>query len=142
MLIEPYKSFGAIQLGVTREQVRSSISSKVEAFQKWGSETLTDHFVELGILVYYDKDDRCEAIEVAEPSVPSFQGQHFVGRPFSHVREWFEKNDPETKVDPAGLTSLKFGVGIYAPGALKDPVDPVEGVMVFEKDYYDKHPAL
>lgn len=143
MIIEPYKSFGAIKLGMTRTEVRNAVSAKVESFKKLPTDTsLTDVFGSQNIFVYYDETDVCEAIEVADPSVPSFQGQHFVGKPFSHVREWFEKNDPETKVDPAGLTSPKFGVGIYAPSALKNPIDPVEGVMVFGKEYYEKNLAL
>lgn len=141
MQIEPYKSFGAIKLGMTRAEVRGAVSADVESFKKLPTDTsLTDVFTSQSIFVYYDENDVCEAVEVADPSVPSFQGQHFIGRPFSHLREWFEKNDEETIVDSAGLTSPKFGIGIYAPSALKNPIEPAEGVMVFDKDYYHKHP--
>jgi len=138
MAIEPYVSFGPLKLGMTRAEVRSSISATAEAFRKLpGDAALSDAFGSEGIYVYYDKDDVCEAVEVAAPSVPVLLGQHLVGRPFNRVREWFEKNDPGTAVDSAGLTSPKFGVGIYAPSALKDPADPVESVMVFREGYYD-----
>lgn len=138
MPIEPYVSFGPLRLGMTRAEVRNSISAAVEAFRKLpGDVALSDAFSSQGIYVYYDKDDVCEAVEVAAPSVPVLLGQHLVGQPFTHVRAWFENNDPETAVDSAGLTSPKFGVGIYAPSALKDPADPVESVMVFREGYYD-----
>ncbi|MDP4145812.1 MAG: hypothetical protein Q8936_15205 [Bacillota bacterium] len=36
-----------------------------------------------------------------------------------------------------GFTSHKFGIGIYAPFAQDKPGEPVEGVIVFAKGYYD-----
>jgi hypothetical protein len=60
-----------------------------------------------------------------------------VGKPFSEVREWFGNQDANIAIDGSGLTSFKYGIGIYFPSAAKQPDDPVEAVIAFEWGYYD-----
>jgi hypothetical protein len=46
--------------------------------------------------------------------------------------------DPGLEEDGSGLTSDRLGVGLYAPMAAGDPRRPAEGVIVFERDYYQE----
>jgi hypothetical protein len=45
--------------------------------------------------------------------------------------------DDGLEVDNTGLTSFKFGFGLYAPSCEESPSDSVEAVIAFEKGYYD-----
>ena len=125
-------------LGMSLQEVRDILGDKVSIFKRTSQcEMPSDHYEDLGIFVYYKKPGICDAIELCEPASPIFRGELLLGRPFSELREWFEKIDENVVIDGAGLLSYRFGVGLYAPGALKSPDDPVEGVIVFEKGYYD-----
>ena len=62
----PYERLGPIRLGMRRDEVRTVIPSRVEAYQKTPtSVALTDAFSEEGIHVFYNNEDVCIAIEVS-----------------------------------------------------------------------------
>jgi hypothetical protein len=54
------------------------------------------------------------------------------------VREYLAAVDPGLEEDGSGLTAERVGVGLYAPMAVDDPQRPAEGVIVFERGYYQE----
>jgi hypothetical protein len=47
--------------------------------------------------------------------------------------------DPEVELNDSGLISRKFRFGLYADGVRKRPEVPIQGVIVFEKGYYESY---
>jgi len=138
LLIRPYEGIGPVTLGMDRAEVRSVLGGAVRSFKKSpDSKAPTDAFDEQGLHVYYDDAGRAEAIEVASPATPILEGRALIGRPFEELRHWLEQMDPEIQVDDAGLTAPSLGIGLYAPAATASPSDPIEGVIVFKRGYYD-----
>lgn len=137
--IVPHVSVGPIKLGMTRGEVRHALNVPVEEYRKtqW-SNLPSDAFDSLGIHVAYRLPDVCAFVECFGPVSPMFRGETFLGRPFDEVRRWFEEIDPAVFVDGTGLISRAFGIAIYAPAAIKEPHEPVEGVGIFEDGYYDR----
>lgn len=138
--ILPYVSVGPIQLGMAQAVVRDALGVEAESFMKSkDSEYPTDAFDTLHIHVYYRRPGVCEAVEFfGNGAVPTFQGQRFLGRPYSEVEHWVKHVDPDVKLLDTGLTSLKFGFGLFTPDAAREPDRPVESLIVFERGYYDK----
>lgn len=62
-----------------------------------------------------------------------FIGKDLLGLPFENVKDMFSQLDEKLEIDANGFTSYKFGVGIYVPYHEAK----VEGVIVFEKGFYD-----
>lgn len=139
--IDPYVGMGPIKLGMTREQVRSALGMQAKEYRKtqW-DDLLDDAFDSIGIHVAYRVPDVCTFVECFGPVSPTFRGENFLQKPFRDVRQWFETIDPAISVDGTGLTSRVFGITIYAPAAIKEPDEPVEGVGIFERGYYDRVP--
>lgn len=136
--IKAYQGAGPITFGMSPEETRRVLAGKVEALSnKSDSPVPTDFFVERGIMVYYTSTATCEAIEFFRPASPTFNGQHFIGNTYREMEHWVKMIDPEYALNDAGLTSYKFGFGLYAPSAMKEPELPVEGVIVFARGYYD-----
>lgn len=136
--IRPYEGVGSVSFGMSRSEVRRKLESSVEAFRKSSlSKTDADAFDALGIHVHYKESDDCEAVELASPSEPLFQGRQLVGKPFDELRDWLASLDENLEVDESGLTSYKHGIGLFAPFAADSPSEPVESVIVFEKGYFD-----
>jgi hypothetical protein len=133
--IRAYAGVGKIDFGMTTAEVRKVLASKVKPSKK-GGEIPSDFFEELGIFVDYRPPDICEAVEFAGPASPTFRGRQLLGKPFRSISDWIKDLDPDVVSDEAGLRSNKFGFGIYAPSANKNPDLPVEGVIVFDKEYY------
>ena len=137
--IRPYEGVGPLRIGMSVEKVRATVGRGVVVDSK-GSDTRvpTDIFVGLGIHAHYTNEGLSEAFEICEPSSPTFQGKELVGKPFGELREWFEQLDDQIESDGAGVTSYKYGVGLYAPFAEDEPDKPVEAVIVFAHGYYDR----
>ena len=136
--IDTYSGVGPLRFGMSAEEVRTVMGLPFRTFKKTPAALLpTDFFVDVGLHVYYKVPGKCEAIEMATPAEPTLDGLLLIGRPFSEVREWFENRDDSVIVDGSGLTSTRYGVGLYAPHAAKKPREPIEGVIVFERGYYD-----
>lgn len=136
--IKPYIGVGSIEFGMTESEVRSVIGGEFCQFKKTpASEMLTDAFSDKGIHVYYKKPGICEAVEFGNPAEPTFMGNKLIGIPFKEVKKLFEKLDDTIEVDETGFTSYKFGVGVFVPTLKKSKNEPIQGVIVFEKGYYD-----
>jgi hypothetical protein len=135
--IRPYDGVGPIRLGMSREEVRQALPVPAERFQKFPGAPPIDRVRNPSLMVHYDHEDICEAIEVAQPGEPTLMGQELLGRSFDHLRAWFNEQDPHLHVDGDGLISKKLGVGLYAPAAPNGPHSLVEGVIVFRHGYYD-----
>jgi hypothetical protein len=136
LTILPNEGVSAIRFGISRAVVRDILSDSHPRLKETDSPVPADYFVERGVIVHYDAGEIVEAVEMAQPSDPTFFSQALIGQPFDRMVDWFRSIDPGLAVDDSGLTSFRFGVGLYAPHAAKSPRDPVEGVIVFRPGYY------
>lgn len=135
--IEPYVSAGPLKFGMTRKSVRRLLGGKVTTFKQPRDEEPVDAFDGRGIQAYYRSPGVLEAIEFGDAATPTYLGRTLLGRPYEELKTWFQSLDPGVEEDDAGLTSYKLGIGLYAPQAEKAPENPVEGVIAFERGYYD-----
>jgi hypothetical protein len=135
--IVPYAGIGPLRFGATRAEVRETLQVPVETFQKTpSSEALTDAFDDLGIHVYYDSADRCEAVELGGAhAAPSFEHRMLLRMPREEARSWLVERDPELRVSLADLTSPTFGFALYTESS--EPEARVKSVFVFRRGYYD-----
>lgn len=134
--IKPYTGVGKINFDMTVTEVRKTLEAESETSKKSGKDVPSDFFESLGIFVDYRLPGICHAVEFAGPASPTFEGQELLGRPFNNFASWIKTLDRDVIVDDAGLKSIKYGFGVYAPSAKKNPELPIEGVIVFDRDYY------
>jgi hypothetical protein len=134
--LRPYDGVGPLKIGISRVEVHGMLGDSPPSFLKAG-ETLTDIYEQFGLFVYYDGEAKADAFELFPPANPTFESESILGRSFREVQDWFRKLDPNLETDGAGFTSLHFGVGVYAPFAMKEPEEPVEAVILFREGYYD-----
>ena len=136
-IIEPYVGVGPVRLGMSVQEVRQALGAEFKTFMKTPtSEMPSDFFRTLGFIVYYRSPGLCKAVELVKPATPIFMGRRLLGIRFSGVRSWFENIDDSLEIQDTGLTSYRFGIGLYVPSARKSPDDPVESAIVFEQGYY------
>jgi hypothetical protein len=136
--IIPNKGIGAIDFGLTREIIRSLLDAPVESFNKSKKAKIaTDSFKNLGMFVYYDKHDKCEAIEFYTPASPRFHGEDLFKLGFEKFNKMLLTLDKELEEDEVGLTSKKLGIGCYAPDKEDDINCLIESIIIFDKGYYD-----
>jgi hypothetical protein len=138
LTISPNVGVGPIRFGMTIEQVRAAIPYFPRSLKKTSvSAYPTDIFRDIGVHVFYKAPGLCEAVEMGGVAAPTFQEKTIIRRPFHEVLAWIRSVDPDVQVSNSGLKSFKFGISLYAPGVGEDASEPVQGVMVFERGYYD-----
>lgn len=134
--IKPYVGAGKILLGMTSEKIQEVMAEEPDKFKKSNEDEYDSDMFKV-FFAYYKKPGVCNAIEFYGEANVTLNGKIMIGRPYADVQDMFKEIDDSLELDGAGLTSLKYGVGIYASGAKKNPLDPVESVIVFEKGYYN-----
>ena len=137
--IESDKGIGAVSFGLSRDQIRKMIDVQPQILpNKARTNVPTDFFPSVGLFVHYDEVAKCEAIELVKPAAPVFQGQHLLDRSFRQLKTWMMSSSNDAKLEEDGIRSDELGIGIYAPLGDEKPDDPPEGVIVYEKGYYEK----
>ncbi len=132
--ILPSHGVDGIVFGTKRAEVRRSIG---KPHVPCGRDPNDDFFPGLGIFAYYNLNDELIALEFAAPANPVLKGTGFIGQPFAQARAFLDSAGGRLTDDEAGATALNLGVGLFASGAKKDPMQPVEAVIVFAPGYYD-----
>ncbi len=131
---------GPIQFGMTQQEVRSSLQGPIRSFKRTPSEALpSDHFTDLGIIVYYKVPGIVEAIEFSRPSAPIYFGVRLFEQTVDQVKSLLTSKDSNLEIDSDGFVSRVMGLGFYVIDA--DPENEIPpqilSAIAFEKSYYD-----
>ncbi len=135
-IIKSYEGVGNIRLGMNSDQIQEIMSVGPRKFHKnRDDEYYTDAYETF--YVYYKSPGICEAIEFFRPSNITFNGVKLLSKPYSELVNYFASLDKNIEKLETGIISYKAGISIYAPFAETEPLTPPEGIMIFEKGYYD-----
>lgn len=122
---EPLKRVGEIDLGASRSVVREAVNLPYKEFKKTPLSTnTTDDFGTFH--VYYDDDDRCEAVELFDDVEVEVDGKLV----FPTSSEEARRVIPSLVPDGDGLVSAEESIGIYAPGG------KMESILFGARGYY------
>lgn len=122
----PLEEINGVKFGMPRSKVREVLGGTYREFKKGKfSTTTTDDF---GIChVFYNRDDKCEAVEVFEECEVSVGGKVIFPLAIPSV----EKLIPDLEEDTGSYISKKLSVGIYAPDGKP------ESILFGEAGYYE-----
>lgn len=138
--IDPLEGIGPLRFGMGRQEARAVLGTGFQEFLKDPfDEAPTDAYEDLGLHLYYDGDDRLEAVETFPPARSSYRGEDLLAARYRRVRHLLREGDRRLEVEPGeGLTAPNLGIGAFAPDGEDDPDGPVESVIVFRRGYYDE----
>lgn len=135
-IIEPYVGVGKFKFGMTQNEIKVIANEEPRQFKKFqDDEYKTDAYKYF--FVYYKNPGICEAIEFFSPAIVKFNGMNILKMSYIDIEKYFLQIDKDLDIEEAGFTSYKYGIAIYAPYVLYEPLKKPEGVLVFEKGYYD-----
>lgn len=124
--VEPLKDINGIRFGMLREEVRKIMACQFKEFKKSNfSKNTADDFDNCHI--FYDADDRCEAVEIFDEITVSIKGEVIFPTELVRARNIitdFENED-------GSYISKSWSVGIYAP------FDKMESILFGCKGYYE-----
>ena len=123
---EPLKKVGHIEFGAPRVAVRQAVGMQLREFRKTPlSGNTTDDFG--AFHVYYDEEDRCEAVELFDDVEVEVDGRVV----FPVALEVAQRAIPSLVADEDGLISPEASIGIYASGGT------MESILFGAKGYYE-----
>lgn len=137
--IKPKIGFNTIKFGLSRNNVRIKFKGFAisEFYRTEQSIAPVDAIDELGLFIYYNEKDECEAIEFFEPAAPIFNKKNLLKISYMELISLFKEMDDEINIESDGFTSSKFGIGSYAPNAEEDMELPCESIIIFQEGYYE-----
>ncbi len=124
LTVTPLEGVNGISFGTNREAVRNTFGQCIEFRKSSFSKNTTDDFGTFH--VFYDTDNRFNAIEVFEAEVVVNETRIFPGT-VSDARKLI---DDLVSDEEDYWISKKWSVGIYAPGG------DIEGILFGAADYY------
>lgn len=139
------KGIGPVSLGMTRDAVRAALPGERLVAEEAQANYLDtgidlparDVFAGVWLRAEY-RDGVCVAIELAAPSLATYDGVSLLHAPAGQLIGWLGQRDAALEVDASGCTSHALGLGLYAPRWREEPGAPPEGVIVFGPGYYDR----
>lgn len=122
----PTVGVNEVKFGMNRDEVRNIFGEATE-FYKFDDDTnTTDDF---GFChVFYDDDDKCEAIEIFDEAEVYVDGKLVFPTDLKSAQEVIR----DLEEDDEGAMSFEASVGIYAPD------DEMESILFGKKGYYDE----
>lgn len=134
--IKPFEGVGDLKLGMTSDDIERIMGVKPNRFKKViYDEFLTDQYETF--FVYYKPPGFAEAFEFNNLAELLFNDKKLFAMSYSDLCDYIQNIDKNVELDSTGLTSYKYGIGIYAPYAETQPYQKPESIIVFEKGYYD-----
>jgi len=132
MRIVPFLSIGDLRFGEFRENVRSRLGGKHQAFKKAGGLSETDAYDDLGFHLYYDTEERLEYVETFSPANATFEGIEMLGRSSEEVVEDLSKAGHSCSfMDSVSLNCDSAGITLYVPDSV------VQAVGAYRQGYFD-----
>ncbi len=123
--VVPMISINEIVFGMKREEIRAILGNATEFYKFEDDEVATDDF---GFChVFYDAQDRCEAIEIFNESEVYINDKLIFPTDFNAALDAVE----DFEQDDDGLISYANSIGIYAPD------EEMESILIGKKGYYD-----
>jgi hypothetical protein len=139
MIIQPYIGVGNVLFGSTRNEVQKALyPAQATPFNRSREEQNTsDFYKSIGVFVYYNDQEKCEAIEFGDKMELEFEAFKIFKHSYIETERFFAQYDSELDLDDSGFSSYKLGIGIYAPKCREDENCKIEGLIVFKEGYYD-----
>lgn len=126
-----YTKVGLLEFGMSMTKVHELLGDNFEQFHRGEGPLPTDHYVSLGQLISYDKDDRVEFIELVSPAYPSFKNAKLLHRPLEEVTNELAAMGYRAEKDDSGFDYPEIGFGLYVPH------EKIEAISVYRQGYYD-----
>jgi hypothetical protein len=126
---EPTIKIGELRFGMDRSDVRKLFGNHEEFKKTKYSKNTTDDFGSFH--VFYDENDKCEAIEIFKDIEVSFESKKIFPGHFLDVLYILREIDGDLEIEKDGCISKKHSIGIYAPNG------QIEGILFAIKGYYE-----
>jgi hypothetical protein len=129
----PFKGTNRISFGMDRVSIQRLLGNNYRTFLRDESvEITTEYYYEFGILIEYDKNYLCDAIEFTNESSIYFDEENLVVMKYSELRNKFDHLSNQVDVDEFGVIyhDLGFGASIFYD------TDKIEAVIIFSKEYH------
>lgn len=129
--IMPYEGVGKLKFGASCDEIIRLLESKYIVFQRGLSKTDVYHFIDLGILSYFNSKNKLEFMEFTKESKVEFDDISLFNDSFLNIVKKIEAKGYKAVKDTIGCDFESLGFGLYVP------YDKVEAVSVYERDYYN-----
>lgn len=111
--ITPYVGVGEIKFGMKCDEVCGLLGEDYRCIDNIYTAGYRLCFPNLNI--HFDENDMIIAMEGNTAAGFCYQGFEIAGQPFNKVYNYLKSFDTEIKMDSAGATSYKLGIGLYVP---------------------------
>jgi hypothetical protein len=144
MTIHPHKGVDSIAFGMSRFEVARVVGDVPHRARRNNFDVSEyDFFEKLGVIVYYDEEDKVDAVEFTRDARVAYDGYELFAHPAHEARAWARVRDTALRVND-GFVSSALGLSMYAPMVDEPDLDdderaePAQSFLVFRPLYYER----
>ena len=130
-LITEQGEIDGLPFGTSRQSLRERLGEHTE-FERVPGRVI-DFYVDRGLQLNFDDDDRLGYVTVAHPAKVRLSGIELLGRPLGDVRDDLAGAGLDPVVDEDGITVAAPPVVLWSSAA-DEPAEPIEAVAVGNPD--------
>ena len=139
---EPYVGIGPLKFGMTMAEARSAVGLSYKSFQKsMDSYSPADAFDDSAMIVFYDKNDKVDAIEIYPEMDLTHNGTTILGNDLKKVEDYFDSISTDKKADDLGHDYRSLGISFAGTGDGDPDARNVGYVFIYRKGYWDEYEA-
>ena len=100
-----------------------------------------DAFDDSAMIVFYDKNDKVEAIEIYPEMDLTHNGSVILGNSLKNVENYFDSISTDKKADDLGHDYRSLGISFSGSGDGSPEAANVGYVFIYQKGYWDEYEA-
>jgi hypothetical protein len=129
-VLSPFESFGPLQLGASRNEVRAALGEDSVEFFKGDATVSTQAYRQAGLHAHYDAAGTLELVEAFSPCRAMYAGVDLLDPDVARTLDQLRRIGLESRDDhQGGLRFDEHGFALYAPSGV------TEGMSVFRRGY-------
>ena len=138
----PYESVGLLKFGMTMDEARKAVNLPYKSFQKSNdSYSPADAFDDSSVIVFYDKNDKVEAIECYGEIQVKLNDIELLGKPIPELKKWLKTIANNVKKDDLGNDIRSLGFSFSGSGDGNPYAKKVGYIFIYRKGYWDEYEA-
>ena len=139
---EPYVGIGHLKFGMTMQEARTAVGLSYKSFQKSSdSYSPADAFDDSAMIVFYDKNDKVDAIEIYPEIDLTHNGTTILGNDLKEVEDYFDSISNDKKADDLGHDYRSLGISFAGSGDGNPEAQNVGYVFIYQNGYWDEYEA-
>jgi hypothetical protein len=140
LIVNAREGVNNLKLGMPRKEVHVELGLPSKSFLKFSDDkNMSEKYNAIGVILYYDKNDRLKAIEAWDEAKLFFKNFDLFQMNHAEALAFFKELDPQLKILSDGFISNKLGLNTWYEDEVSNE-SKFTSVTIFKDENWNERP--